>query len=304
MKKILSIIMALLLLASVAVLSVSALDTANTAIKVAQGDEVVYSLNVTVPQKVVGCDFSIYYDSAALKVTDVADFTGSFDKGEHQALINPGIKDEVLGNWSILSGVRFDDNNSICTVKFEAQKNTETHITYYVRYLYPESLQQFEEYKFTCKVDVNKKTVIDNKAPELNVKVEQPNGLFVNSVTGDGADANVNTAQTGPLSVEDNEDDNKQNSNNSDNTKATEKKDNDDKKEDESKSEETTVSAVGGVDAPASVDSTVSQLSDDNNLLTSVWFWVVISIIVIGAVVSVVLILNKKKNSLADTKEQ
>lgn len=299
MKKILSIIIALLLLASVAVLSVSAADTAKTVIEVNTGDEVVYSLNVTVPEKVVGCDFSIYFDSTVLKVTDVADFTGSFDEEEHQALINPNLKDEVIGNWSILSGIRFDDNNSICTVKFEAQKSADTHITYYVRYLYPESLQQFEEYKFTCKVDVNKKTVIDNKAPELNVKEEQPNGLFVNSVTGDSADADVNTAQSGPVTVEDKEKDDKK-TDTKDDKKTTDKKN--DKSSDKQETTDATVvsESVATSDETTGI-STPSQLSD-TNLLTSVWFWVVVSIIVVGAAVCVILILVKKKGASVDTK--
>ena len=332
MKRFVSIFMVLLIVMSFAAISVSALESAQTVVSVKKGDEVVYTLNLTTPEKVVGCDFSVYYDSAALQVQSVADFTGNYDSDEHQAVINPNIKDEVIGNWSILSGVRFNDNNPVVSVKFKAMKDTDTHVSYYVRYLYPESMEQFTEYKFTCDVQVNKKAVIDDEAPELNVEEQQPHGQFVNSVTGDGKDANVNTSTHVPNNNNNNNSNNGNNSdgvnggevnendvNNSDNAAQTNdnktsdkksdkdtsdkkdskndsKKDADDKKAD---TKESVVSEDETVVVKETVVSTANQTEKSNSIFASAWFWIIVGIIVVGGGVAAVLAVKIKKNSKA-----
>lgn len=313
MKRFVSVIMILLVVMSFAVISTSALESAETVVPVKNGDEVVYTLKLTTPEKVVGCDFSVYYDSTALQVKSVADFTGNYDSNEHQAVINPNIKDEVIGNWSILSGVKFD-NRTVVSVKFKALKNTDTHISYYVRYLYPDSLEQFTEYKFTCDVTVNKKPVIENEAPELNVDDPQPNGQFVNSVTGDGKDANVNTSthvpnnsSNGANGGEANENDVDNNSNNTAvnnaDSKKNDKKDSDkkdDKKTEETKAEklegQTVSPATESVEAEISVSSP-SQTEKNDSIFASAWLWVIIGIIVVGGGVAAVLAVKIKKDS-------
>ena len=318
MKRFVAVLMMLLVIMSFAVISTSALESAKTVVPVKSGDEVVYTLKLTTPEKVVGCDFSVYYDSTALQVKSVADFTGNYDADEHQAVINPNIKDEVIGNWSILSGVKFNNNNPVVSVKFKALKDTDTHISYYVRYLYPESLEQFTEYKFTCDVQVNKKAVIENKAPELNVEDPQPNGLFVNSVTGDGKDADVNTSThvpnnsgngaNGGEKSENDVDNNSNNTavNNNSNTKNDNKKDKDsDKKEEKKNPEETkaeklvgqTVSPATELVDDAKVEATASQTEKNDSIFASAWLWVIIGIIVVGGGTAAVLAVKIKKNS-------
>ena len=320
MKRFVAVLMMLLVIMSFAVISTSALESAETVVPVKSGDEVVYTLKLTTPEKVVGCDFSVYYDSTALQVKSVADFTGNYDADEHQAVINPNIKDEVIGNWSILSGVKFNNNNPVVSVKFKALKDTDTHISYYVRYLYPESLEQFTEYKFTCDVQVNKKAVIENKAPELNVEDPQPNGLFVNSVTGDGKDADVNTSThvpnnsgngaNGGEKSENDVDNNSNNTavNNNSNTKNDNKKDKDsDKKEEKKNPEETnaeklvgqTVSPATEVVDDAKVEATASQTEKTDSIFASAWLWVIIGIIVVGGGTAAVLAVKIKKNTKA-----
>lgn len=331
MKRFISVFMILLIVMSFAVISASALDSAKTVVSVKEGDEVVYTLNLTVPEKVVGCDFSVYYDSSALQVQSVADFTGNYDSDEHQAIINPNIKDEVIGNWSILSGVRFNDNNPVVSVKFKAVKNTDTHVSYYVRYLYPESMEQFTEYKFTCDVQVNKKAVIDDEAPELNVEEQQPHGQFINSVTGDGKDADVNTSTHVPKNNSNNgnnsngtnggeanendvnnsndsaqTNDNKTSDNKSD-SKTSDKKDskkdskNDDKKDSDDKNadkKETIVSAdETEVIVTETIVSTASQTEKSGSIFASVWFWIILAVIVVGGGAVAVLADRIKKNS-------
>lgn len=290
--------MSLLVILSLAAVSVSALDAAETAVTFNKGDEVIYSLKLTVPEKVVGCDFSVYYDSSVLKVKEVADYTGNFDSDEHQAVINPNIKDEVLGNWSVLSGVSFD-NRTMVAVKFEAVKSATTNISYYVRYMYPSSLEQFTDYTFKCDVKVNGSKVIDNKAPELNTTDKQSQGLFINSVTGDSEDADVNMA--GGTTMEGSEDDvnggvvnEKKPQNNNSNTKDDNNKETtaktDDKKDDDS-----SVSNNGGVDTPDSIVATPSQVDDNGGIFSSVWLWVIIAIVVAGGGFGAYYVVKNKK---------
>ncbi len=299
MKRFLSVFMALVVLMSVAAISVSAAKSAETKVSVNKGDEVIYSLKLTVPEKVVGCDFSVYYDSSVLQVQDVADFTGNYgEDGGRQAVINADIKDEVIGNWSILDGIRFADNKSFVTVKFKAMKAAETHISYYVRYLYPESLQMFTEYKFTCDVTVNGKEVVEDAAPELNVDTKQPHGEFVNSVTGDSDDADVNTANKDEeVPEEDVPEDNKADD------KPVNKKDNNKKDKNNKDDKDVVVDAdgdsnaeatIGGADGPTDikVSSTPSQL-EDFNIFQSVWLWVIVGVVLAGAAIAIVFVLKK-----------
>lgn len=298
MKRIVSILMTLLIIMSVAAVSTSALDSAETVVSVNKGDEIVYSLKLTVPDKVVGCDFSVYYDTSKLKVKEVADFTGNYDSSEWQATINYNLKDTIIEVWSILSGVQFD-NRALITVKFEAVETCDTHISYYMRYLYPESMEMFTEYDFTCDVTVNGKKVIDNKAPELNVEEPQTSGQFINSVTGNSDDANINTADTSSGSTgnsnggEANEDDVTTSKSTTGSTEATAVGET---------AEETTVSDVGSADDPATIDSTPSQADNDGGIFSSVWFWIIIAIVVLGGGACVLyFVKNKKKAPQAET---
>ena len=307
MKKIIAILMSLLIVVSLAAVSASALDAAQTAVKFNKGDEVIYTLKLTVPKKVVGCDFSVYYDSSMLKVKEVADYTGNYDEEEHQAVINPNLKDEVIGNWSILSGVSFD-NRTLVSVKFEAINAGTSNISYYVRYMYPSSLEQFTDYTFKCDVKVNGSKVIDNEAPELNTTDKQSQGLFVNSVTGDGEDADVNMA--GGTTMESGEGDvnggdaheNTPNNSGNNNTKKDDKKDN--KKSEtvkpaetkaDDKTVETTVTIISGDATADSVVATPSQTADNGGIFTSVWFWVIIALVVAGGGVGAFYYTKNKK---------
>lgn len=286
MKRIIAILMTLLMLLSFAAISVSAADAAQTVVTVDKGDEVVYSLNLTVPEKVVGCDFSIYYDSSQLKVKEVADFTGSYDTDNQQALINSNLTNEVRGNWSILSGIRFD-NSSVCSVKFEAVKDTDAHVSYYVRYLYPDSLEQFTDYTFTCDVDVNSKSVINDAAPELNVDEPQSDGLFVNSLTGSSDDADVNTAEKSDSDSEKSEKDETQ-GNTDVNIAAS-----------QSSGKDTSVAATdanGNVISVADDDTSATPSQTSGGVFTSVWFWVIVAVVIIGAGCAVYFLKFKKKS--------
>ncbi len=308
MKRVLSILMALLVVMSLALVPVSAAESAQTVISVDKGDEVIYTLKLSTPEKVVGCDFSVYYDSSKLKVLEVADFTGNFDSDEHQAIINANIKDEVKGNFSILSGVRFNNKNLV-SVKFEALSKCDTHVSYYVRYLYPESMEMFTEYTFTCDVSVNKKPVIENAAPELNVDEPQNTGQFVNSVTGNGDDANVNTAENPPANngnqnggeVSENDVPASSSSKKSD-TKKDDKKD-ETKAQETTKPDETTTatSVIGGVDEPTGVVASPSQ-TDDGGIFSSIWLWIMIAVVLIGggAGAYYFLVLKKKPEAQAN----
>lgn len=298
MKKILSILMSLLIIMSLTAVSASALDAAETSVKFNKGDEVIYTLKLTVPEKVVGCDFSVYYDSSVLKVKEVADFTGNYDSDEHQAVINQNIKDEVIGNWSILAGVGFD-NRTMVSVKFEAVKAATTNISYYVRYLYPSSLEQFTDYTFKCDVKVNGSKVIDNKAPELNTTDKQSQGLFVNSVTGDGEDANVNMA--GGTTMETSEGDvnggdiseNVNNNKDNDSTNETTKADTSTNNDNDA---DTSVSNSADAATTDTVAATPSQTNNDGGIFSSVWLWIIIAIVVAGGGVGAYYIVKNKKD--------
>lgn len=307
MKKIISILMTLLILVSIVAIPVSAATPAKTSVSVNKGDEVVYALKLTVPEKVVGCDFSVYFDSSVLKVKEVADFTGNFDSDEWQTVINPNLKDQVIGNWSILSGVSFD-NRAMVTIKFEATASADTNISYYVRYLYPESMQQFTTYDFKCDVTVNGSNVAKDAAPELNVDEPQANGLFVNSVTGNSDDAEVNTANEQTTGGNNGGEPDENSANNSGNSGSgnSNNKNNDNKKQEatskaddktEAKSDETTADSklVATLD---NAEATPSQADNNGGIFTSVWFWVIIGLVVVGGGAGVFYFVKKKKASV------
>lgn len=203
MKRIIAIMMVLVTLTALFVIPASAAVTpAETKVSAKKGDIIEYTLNLTVAEKLVGTDFSVYFDSSELKIVEYGDFNG-YDVEKHVATMNPNLKDEFIFVWTNISGQRMD-GNALVQLKFEAQKDlTDAHISYYIRYLYPESMIQFTDYKITCTVKVNGTVVADKAAPELEVDKEQNQGYFVNSVTGNGKDANVNkTGKEDPFNPE------------------------------------------------------------------------------------------------------
>lgn len=173
--------------------SAGAVEAAKTEFSVKNGDNVTYELFVDdLNEKVVGCEFSVYYDSSVLEIDSVADYTGSTDEDDWRAFVNyKNVEGEIFENWSVLSGVKITSAKPIITVNFKAKSSDKTHISYYIRYMYPESLVQFTEYTFTCNVTVNGKKVLEAEQPELNTepKTQQSSGEFVNSVTGKSEDA-------------------------------------------------------------------------------------------------------------------
>ena len=185
------------------VVSSSAVESAQTVVKVNSGDEVNYILTLgDVPKPVIGCDFSVYYDPDLYEVTSVADFTGSTKEDDWEAMINPDLKGEVRGNWSILKGVNFEKARDFLTVNFKAKKAGEGHLSYFIRYLYDDTIfdstdkPQITQYKFTCDVKKNGELVLEEAPPELNVEESQSTGVFVNSVTGDSKDADASIPKT------------------------------------------------------------------------------------------------------------
>lgn len=204
MKKIISVLCVLMMIAGV--LAVSAVSTAaevtsaQTAVEVKAGDEVTYTLTLGgVAEPIIGCDFSMYYDSALFECISVEDFTGTTD---WSATINPDLDGQVIGNWSILRGVKFSEDRQFLSVKLKAKKNGKGHLSYFIRYMYDNNIFESDDkpqitvYKFTCDVLVNGEPVIEKAPPELNVDETQTSGLFVNSVTGDSKDADADIPGT------------------------------------------------------------------------------------------------------------
>ena len=201
MKKLISLLCAAVLLIGVMALGVvgaSAADPAQTIVDVKSGDKVTYVLTLgDVPEKIVGCQFSLYYDNSALQLDSVADFTNTTD--DWSATINPNLPGEIRGNWSILSGVNFSSQRNFITLNMTAKNDASAHISYYINYMYgnsafdnPSNPAQITDYTFACDVSVNGQAVLTNAQPELNVDEPQDVGSFVNSVTGKGEDADVN----------------------------------------------------------------------------------------------------------------
>ena len=200
LKKIISAVCVLtLIVGMLAVCAVSAsaaeLDKGETIVDVKKGDEVSYTLTLgSVDNPIIGCDFSFYYDSSVFEVTSVADFTNKTDSKEWQATLNPDLDGQVRGNWAILKGVDFSSDRNFLTVNLKALKDGSSHLTYFVRYMYDDTIfdsddkPQITKYLFTCSINVNGKSVAENEAPEVDTEKEQK-GLFVNSVTGDSKDA-------------------------------------------------------------------------------------------------------------------
>lgn len=206
MKKFISVLCLLsMMIGVIAVFAVStsAADSAKTAVDVKSGDEVTYTLTLGgVPEPVIGCDFSFYYDSSLFDVVSIADFNDQTDEDEWLAVINPDLDGEVRGNWSILKGVDFSADRHFLTMNLKAKQDGTGHLSYFIRYMYDNNIfnsedkPQITEYKFTCDVKVNGEAVIEKAQPELNVEEPQNNGLFVNSVTGDSNDADADIPGT------------------------------------------------------------------------------------------------------------
>ena len=208
MKKFVSLLCAMILIVgmlAVGMTAASAATAAQTIVDVKAGDEVSYSLVWSdLPEKVIGTDFSVYYDPSAFTIESVADFNNNTDSDEWVATINPDKAGtgEVLCNWSIINGgVSFETKRAALTVNLKATENTSAHLSYYVRYLYGDSAfesagtPQISDYTFTCDVKVNGQAVLTDAQPELNVDKPQDIGQFMNSVTGQSADAAVNVAE-------------------------------------------------------------------------------------------------------------
>ena len=203
MKRVISIVFAAILLVGMlaaAVPAVFAADAAQTVVSVKAGDEVTYNLMLgDVPEKVIACDFSVYYDADVFELVKVADYSGSYDEDDWNALLNPDLEGEVRGNW-YTGSVDFSKTRTFVSLVLKATADASAHISYYVRdmagesYFLPKdnpSHQEIGEYTFTCDVLVNGSPVIEEAAPELEVEKPQDIGGFVNSVTGDSKDADV-----------------------------------------------------------------------------------------------------------------
>lgn len=207
MKKFLSLMCVLALLVgmlAVGAVSASAAQDGQTALSVKSGDQVSYVLALGgVKDGVIGCDFSVYYDSSVFEVESVADFSNSTNRSDWRATINPNLDGEIRGNWSILDGVDFSDRRNFITANFKAKSAGTGHISYFIRYMFDESAfddvqskRQISTYSFTCDVKVNGEAVIENAAPELNIDEPQSSGNFINSRTGDSRDADPNDPDT------------------------------------------------------------------------------------------------------------
>lgn len=191
MKRIFSFVLVFILIFSIACLCVSAEDAAQTNINVSKGDKITYTLKLSdVPEPVVGCDFSIYYDSTVFSCDSATDEPDS-------AIVNSDLDGEVRGNWSNLSGEDFGSTRGIVTVNLTANDDASAHISYYIRYLYDYDLEEFSQYSFTCDVLKNGEKIIEDAAPELNTSKPQTSGEFLNSVSGKSGDAAVNTYKDG-----------------------------------------------------------------------------------------------------------
>lgn len=299
MKRIFALLIVLFVLLSCCVISASAVTPAKTQITVNKGDVVEYTLNLTLPKKLVGWDFSIYYDSTKLKVTAVTDYSGGKSESEYESVVNYNLQNEVRNIHSILSGVECN-NKAFITVKFEAvtSQKADTNITYYVRYLYPESMKQFTDYEITCDVSVNGTKIADNAQPELNVNQSQMQGEFKNSFTGKGEDAGVDL--TGKTEVDKNNataKDDKDEENIDDDNKT--EKDNDITKENkEDQTVDETTDNTDAVDKDTDKDENDEDDDDsskDFNLLTTIWFWAIFGVLVVGISLGIFLILFNKK---------
>ena len=206
MKKLVSVICVLTLIVgifAVSAVSTSAVESDQKEIEVSSGDEVTYTLTLgSVPEKIIGCDFSFYYDSSLFELVSVADFNDKTSEDEWTPVINPNLDGEVRGNWSILNGVDFTSERNFLTLKLKAKSDGSGQVSYFIRYMYDNNIfnsddkPQITEYKFTCTVLVNGEPYIEKGDPVLNVDEPQKSGLFVNSVTGDSKDADANVPGT------------------------------------------------------------------------------------------------------------
>jgi hypothetical protein len=206
MKKLVSVICVLTLIVgifAVSAVSTSAVESDQKEIEVSSGDEVTYTLTLgSVPEKIIGCDFSFYYDSSLFELVSVADFNDKTSEEEWTPVINTNLDGEVRGNWSILNGVDFTSERNFLTLKLKAKSDGSGQVSYFIRYMYDNNIfnsddkPQITEYKFTCTVLVNGEPYIEKGDPVLNVDEPQKSGLFVNSVTGDSKDADANVPGT------------------------------------------------------------------------------------------------------------
>ena len=196
MKKFLSLLCVLTVVVgmlAVGIVTASA-DVPTTVVDVKSGDKVTYKLSLSdVPNPVVAYDYSVYYDSEALSVESVSDYTGSTD--EWQDVVNPDLDGEVRGNWTSTKPRKFSDKHVFLTVNLVAKKDAKAHISYFIRdmvdndYFNKDNHPQISQYTFSCDITVNGNSIVTNAEPELDVSHTEDRGGFSNSRTGKSQDA-------------------------------------------------------------------------------------------------------------------
>ena len=299
----------------------SAVTASQTIVDVKSGDSVIYTLNLAdVPEPVIGLDFSIYYDSDVFDVVSVADYNKASGAGKNIYVINSNIDGEVYANFANLDGIEFDTKHVFMKVEFKAKKTASAHISYYIRYMYGDSIfdsadrPQISQYNFTCDVEVNGSDVLVDAQPELNVEEKQDTGLFVNSVNGRGEDADVNVVgeQNGGNSGNSGSGNNGNTGNGGNNGNTGNSGSGD---VNPSSSAESVGATSASADIPAKTDDAKStsdeaeDVSTDTPVTTtgtasggsSAWIWIVIAaIVVIAGCGIVVFAVRSKKNKKAD----
>lgn len=306
MKKFISVLCILTVLIgmfAIGSVGASAVDAAQTIVDVKAGDEVTYVLKLSdVPERIVGCDSSIYYDDDILELVSAADFSDSTDPDEWETILNPDLKGEVKCVFSILNGVNFSKQRNFVTLNFKAKTAGSAHISYYFRFLYGNSAfesddrPQISEYTFTCDVTVNSAKILEDAQPELNTEKPQSVGTFVNSKNGKGEDADVNVVDDG--SSGNNGATSGGNSGNTATTAPVETTIGGQPTDAQTGTVAPSTSVDGNTTAPEQADSTASSdaKSSGGSML---WLWIVIITIVVlaGAGIAVFTLKNKKKDS-------
>ncbi len=199
MRRLISIITAVMMTALILTTSVSAANAADDVLtingegKVNVGDTVKFTLYLDeTKEDIIGFELRLFYNSEYLKFDKKSLTSEKFDN----LFYNPDIDGKIPMNWTDIGNpVSFAAKDVFLSCEFEAIKGGEASIEYFVTEMYGDDMTYLKSYKWTYDLEVNGKKVITDGVPPITSDEETLNerqSSFINYVDGMGEENTPN----------------------------------------------------------------------------------------------------------------
>ena len=161
MRRLISIITAVMMTALILTTSVSAANAANDVLtingegKVNVGDTVKFTLYLDeTKEDIIGFELRLFYNSEYLKFDKKSLTSEKFDN----LFYNPDIDGKIPMNWTDIGNpVSFATKDVFLSCEFEVIKGGEASIEYFVTEMYGDDMTYLKSYKWTYDLEVNGK---------------------------------------------------------------------------------------------------------------------------------------------------